>query len=97
MDQNRQRERRWIILGEDGRFITLGHAVPPTEEEIAEAEAAMRAQGVAGWIAVMVGNPWTVVRPDLVEVRPLAGPTATFVAAVAAFRRRRQADFDQSN
>jgi len=74
MDWDRQRERRWVVRGEDGRFVTLGRAVAPTEEKIAAAEAAMHARGVAGRVAVMSGNPWTVARPELMEVRPLAGP-----------------------
>ncbi|MBW6397026.1 hypothetical protein KPL78_04160 [Roseomonas sp. HJA6] len=97
MDQDWQRERRWIILGEDGRFVTLGRAVAPTDEDINAAEAAMRAQGVAGWVAVMSGSPWTFARPELMEVRPLASPASTFAAAVAAFRRTRLSAFDQGN
>lgn len=54
---DRDHERRWIILGEDGRFTTLARTSDPTEAEIAEVEAAMRAQGVAGWLAVMERNP----------------------------------------
>lgn len=88
MDRRRQHERRRIVLAEDGRFITLCRATDPTETEIAQAEVVMRAQGVAGWPAVMEGGPWTVARHDLVEARALAGPAGVFADAAAAFMRR---------
>lgn len=89
MKPDRHRERRWIVLGEDGRFVTLGRASDPTDEEVAAAEANMRAQGVAGWLAVMEGNPCTVAQPTFLAVRPLAEPICAFEEAVAAFRARR--------
>lgn len=94
MEQDRQQERRCIVLGEDGRFVTLGRASDPTDEEIARAEATMRAQGVAGWVAVMSGNPSSVAGPALVEVRAVADPRWPFLAAVKAFRGRRRMDHE---
>jgi hypothetical protein len=78
-----------MILGADGRFITLGRANDPTSEELVQAEASMRAQGAAGWLAVMAGNPYTVAQPTYLAVRPLAEPICAFEEAVAAFRARR--------
>jgi hypothetical protein len=49
----------------------------------------MRAQGAAGWLAVMAGNPYTVAQPTYLAVRPLAEPICAFEEAVAAFRARR--------
>lgn len=86
---NRDRDRRWIILAEDGRFVTLGRAADPTEEEIAQAEVAMRAQGLAGWLAVMEVNRYTSAHLNLLEVRLLAAPTRAFAEAVAAFHQQR--------
>lgn len=80
------RERRWVVLREDGRFITLGRASDPTDDELAE--DATRAQGVAAWPMVMAGNPWTCTQSQLLEVRPLAGPTGSFGDATAAFLAR---------
>ncbi len=85
----RDQERRWIALGEDGRFVTLCRATDPTEEEIAQVEAAMRAQGRTGWLAVMECNPWITARPALLEVRPLGEPASNFADAVATFRAQR--------
>jgi hypothetical protein len=85
----RQKERRWIILGEDGRFVTLGRASDPSDDEIRDAEKALRDRGLAGWLAVMEGNPNTVAQPTLLMVRPLAEPASTFEQGTAAFRSRR--------
>ena len=41
-------DRRWIVLDEDGRFITLWPSNGPREEEIIRVENDLRAQGLAG-------------------------------------------------
>ena len=76
--------RRWIILSTDGRYVTLGRASDPSEEEIRASGAALRAQGLAGWLAVMEGDPYGGPDPRLLEVRPLGDPTVTFADAAAA-------------
>ena len=38
-------ERRWIILAQDGRHVTMGRAAPPTEAEVEAAAAALDARG----------------------------------------------------
>ena len=43
-------DRRWVILGPDGRYVTLGRATDPSENEIQSAEEALRAQGSSGWL-----------------------------------------------
>ncbi len=83
---DRRRERRWIILGQDGRFVTLGRASDPSEAELRTAEAALHAQGLAGWLAIMEGNPNVVAQPRLLMVRTLGKPTLTFEQGSAAFR-----------
>jgi hypothetical protein len=79
----RLRERRWIVLGTDGRYVTLGRDSDPSEDEIQRAEAGLRLHGLAGWLAVMEGNPFVDVVPRLLQVRPLAGPTVPFEEASA--------------
>jgi len=49
-------ERRWIILAQDGRHVTMGRAAPPSDAQIAAAAAALTAQGIAGWLATLDGN-----------------------------------------
>ena len=84
-DEERSTERRWVVVGEDGRYVTLGRASDPTETEILEAEKALLAQGLAGWVAVMQGNPYVGAVPRLMEVRRLGQPTASFESAEAKF------------
>ncbi|MBR0666118.1 hypothetical protein GXW71_17290 [Roseomonas hellenica] len=78
------RERRWVIVAPDGRYVSLGRHGDPSEQEITEAEKALRVQGLSGWLAVMEGNPWVGKMPKFLEVRPLAEPTTAFSDAVAA-------------
>jgi hypothetical protein len=78
------RERRWIILGEDGRYVTLGRASDPTELEIADAEKALQTQSLSGWLAVMQGNPFIGPQPRLLEVRALGKPARAFDTASAS-------------
>jgi hypothetical protein len=78
-------ERRWIVLGEDGRYVSLGRASDPTIDEIQEVENALLAEGFSGWLAVLAGSPYENSLPDLLEVRPLAEPTCTFDEARSAF------------
>lgn len=89
----RSGERRWIVLGTDGRYVTLGQASDPSEAEVRRAEEALRAQGLSGWLAVMQGSPHSGAVPRLLEVRPLAAPTVPFAEAAAicvrAIRERR--------
>lgn len=80
----RSRERRWIILSTDGRYATLGRASDPSEEEVRGAENALQSQGLAGWLAIMEGNPHVGAIPNIMEVRPLARPTTSFEAASTA-------------
>lgn len=80
----RSTERRWVVLGTDGRYVTLGRASDPSEDELRQAEASLRAQGLSGWLAVMQGNPHVGAVPRLMEVRPLAEPRLPFEKAAEA-------------
>jgi hypothetical protein len=82
-------ERRWIVLGEDGRHVTLGRHSDPSPDEIAQAEAGLAAQGLAGWLAVMEGAYYQLGKPSLMMVRPLCDPRRPFAEAVDAFQTAR--------
>lgn len=79
-------ERRWVVVGEDGRYVTLGRAVDPTEEEIRDVELQLAAQGIGGWLAVMSASPYGPVLPSLTMARPLASPSRSWEAAERACR-----------
>jgi hypothetical protein len=84
-------ERRWIILAQDGRHVTMGRAAPPSEAEVAAAAAALAAQGLAGWLATLDGNYWSRRRVALASVQMLGdGATLDWPAAIAAFEAARQ-------
>ncbi|CAH0128639.1 signal recognition particle subunit SRP19/SEC65 family protein [Roseomonas sp. CECT 9278] len=84
-------QRRWIVLGQDGRHVTLGRAVSPTAEEIAAASDALSQQGLAGWIATLEGDYWGRGRVTLAPVQIIGTPVALdWSAAVVAFLDARQ-------
>lgn len=84
------RERRWIVLGTDGRHVMLGRHSDPDEGEVLAAEQALSRQGLAGWLAVMEGDYWSRDgRPVLMMVRALAGPVDSFEDAATAFETAR--------
>ncbi|MBS7789396.1 hypothetical protein KTR66_05290 [Roseococcus sp. SDR] len=84
-------ERRWIVLAQDGRHVSLGRAAPPTAEEIATASDGLARQGLAGWIATLDGAYWGRARVTLTPVRTIgADTTLDWPAAVAAFEQARQ-------
>ena len=90
MPKGRYRERRWIVLCTDGRHVTIGRHTDPTDDEVLAAERSLSANGLAGWLAVMAGDYYAQsVQPDLMLVRPLAGPVSTFEDARMAFELAR--------
>ncbi|WP_439580653.1 hypothetical protein [Elioraea sp.] len=90
----RSKEKRWIVLGEDGRHVTLGRHTDPTDAEIAAAEGKLAAQGLGGWLAIMEGDYFgRRPQPALLMVRPLGSPAERFEAAAEAFETARQQPF----
>ena len=84
-------ERRWIILAQDGRHVTMGRAAPPSEAEVEAAAAALAAQGLAGWLATLDGNYWSRRRVTLAPVQTLGdGASLHWPAAITAFEAARQ-------
>jgi hypothetical protein len=83
-------ETRWIVLGTDGRHVSLARYTAPTQEEVTAAEAGLVAQGVAGWLTLMRGDYFDCCEPSLIMIRPLANPNRDFEGAVADFEKRRR-------
>ena len=84
-------ERRWIVLAQDGRHVTMGRAAPPTEAEVEAAAAALTAQGFAGWLATLDGSYWSRRRVTLAPVQMLGGDVALdWLTAIIAFEAARQ-------
>jgi len=84
-------ERRWIILAQDGRHVTMGRAAPPSEAEVETAGAALTAQGLAGWLAILDGNYWSRRRVTLAPLQILGDcASLDWPAAIIAFTAARQ-------
>ncbi len=84
-------ERRWIILAQDGRHVTMGRAAPPSEDEVEAAAAALAVQGLAGWLATLDGNYWSRRRVALAPVQMLGDDASLdWSAAITAFEAARQ-------
>ena len=79
-------ERRWIILGDDGRHVTVGRHTDPTDQEIARGGDALLTTGKGGWLAVTDGDYYDLSRPfSVMMVRAIAPTMRTWEGAVAAF------------
>lgn len=84
-------ETRTIILGDDGRHVTMGRHSEPTEAEVAAAGGALAAKGIGGWLVRMEGDYYAKRgKLALVMIREIAKPRATFAEAEAAFRAARK-------
>lgn len=77
---------RTIILGDDGRYVTLGRHSQPTADEIAEAARGLVAQGLGGWLATMRGTFYQRRCPGVTMLREIAPPRQGWDAAVAALK-----------
>jgi hypothetical protein len=83
--------RSWIVVGQDGRHITLCRVAPPTDDEISVASAALAAQGLGGWIVTMDGSYWGRGSVTLEPARTIGvAAELDWPAAVTAFLDARQ-------
>jgi hypothetical protein len=83
-------ETRWMVLGTDGRHVSLGRA-EPSATEIATANDALAAQGLSGWLARMQGEYYSRARVTLEPLRAIGvAPEANWQAALAAFHAARR-------
>ena len=82
-------ETRWIVLGTDGRHVSLGRT-EPSETEIASASDALAAQGLSGWLVCMQGDYYSRRKVTLEPLERIgAEHEADWQAALAAFQRLR--------
>jgi len=84
-------ERRWIILAQDGRHVTMCRAAPPSADEVEAAAAALAAQGLAGWLATLDGDCWSRRGVALAPAQTLGDAASLdWSAAITAFEAARQ-------
>lgn len=93
-------ERRWVVLGGDGRHVSVGRYTDPSEEEIQRMEQDLHSQGLTGWLAIVSGDYYGPGQIEIVQVRPLVVPqddregdmdADLWSTAVARFREFRAA------
>jgi hypothetical protein len=83
-------ETRWVVLGTDGRHVSLGRS-EPSEAEIATASDALAAQGLSGWLARMHGEYYSRRKVTLEPLQRIgAAHDADWQAALSAFHAARQ-------
>lgn len=85
------RERRWVVISEDGRHATLGRHTDPSEDEINAAEAGLTTLGTGGWLVVTEGVYYSRDAMRLLLVRTLGTPTVTWEDASSRFLSLREA------
>jgi hypothetical protein len=83
-------ETRWMILGADGRHVSLGR-IEPSEPEVVAASDALAAQGLSGWLARMQGDYYSRGKVTLEPLQRIGiAHDADWQAALAAFHAARQ-------
>ncbi|MCZ8280022.1 MAG: hypothetical protein O9313_16935 [Acetobacteraceae bacterium] len=81
---------RWMVLGTDGRHVSLGRT-EPREAEIVTASDALAAQGLSGWLARMQGDYYSRRRVTLEPLRRIGiSHDADWQAALTAFHAARR-------
>ena len=87
---NARTETRWIVLGTDGRHVSLGRT-EPSETEIATANDALAAQGLSGWLARMRGEYYSRGKVTLEPLQRIGiAHDADWQAALAALHAARR-------
>ena len=82
-------QQRWVVLGSDGRHVSLGRT-EPSEAEVMAANDALAAQGLSGWLARMQGDYYSRARVKLEPLQRIgAAHDADWQAALTAFHTAR--------
>ena len=82
-------ETRWIVLGTDGRHVSLGRT-EPTEMEVLAASDALAAQGLSGWLARLQGEYYSRGKVMLEPLQRIGvAHDADWQAALSAFHAAR--------
>jgi len=83
-------ETRWIVLGTDGRHVSLGRT-EPSEAEVMAASDALATQGLSGWLARMQGDYYSQRRVTLEPLQRIGiSHEFDWQAALTAFHAARQ-------
>lgn len=83
------RERRWLVIADDGRHVTVGRHTDPTPEELEVASARLVRLGLGGWLAVSEGGYYEGQPVSLMVVCRLAPGAETWEEVAARWVRLR--------
>jgi hypothetical protein len=79
-----------MVLGTDGRHVSLGRS-EPSEAEVMAASDALATQGLSGWLARMRGEYYSRGKVTLEPLQRIgAAHDADWQAALTAFHAARQ-------
>jgi hypothetical protein len=82
-------ETRWIVLGNNGRHVSLGRT-EPSEAEVMAASDALATQGLSGWLVRMQGDYYSRGKVTLEPLQRIgAAHDADWQAALTAFHAAR--------
>ena len=83
-------ESGWMLLGAEGRHVSLGRT-EPSKAEITAVGDTLAAQGLSGWLARMWGEYYSRKNVTLEPLQRIgAEHEADWQAALAAFHAARQ-------
>jgi len=85
-------ETRWMVLGTDGRHVSLGRT-EPSATEVATASDALAAQGLSGWLVRLEGDYYSRRKVTLEPLQSIgaAHESDWEVALTASHAARRRA------
>ena len=89
MTSRKSRERKWLLMVEDGRHVWQGRSRDPSPEDLAALERSMRVQRLRGWIAVSEGRYYSEDTMTLLPVSPMNGPADDWPVVEERFHERR--------
>ena len=82
-------ETRWIVLGTDGRHVSLGRS-EPSEAEVMAASDALATQGLFGWLVRMQGDYYSRSKISVGSLQRIGAPhNADWRAALSVFHTAR--------
>ena len=85
-----QTESRWIVLGTDGRHVSLGRT-EPSEAEVLVASDTLAAQGLSGWLVRLEGDYYSRGKVTLEPLQSIgAAHEADWEVALTAFQTARR-------
>jgi hypothetical protein len=83
-------ETRWMVLGADGRHVSLGRA-EPSQAEVMAASDALATQGLSGWLARIQGDYYSRGKVTLEPLQRIGiAHDADWQAALTAFQTARR-------